>query len=314
MYSANDFYGRVIMTIWDGIHEFINVVETESFTAAAKRMDVSVAHVSRHINQLEDRLGTKLLYRTTRTLKLTEVGEVYYQHARKVLSDLQDAERAVMELEGKPTGKLRITAPVYYGEYFLAPLVNDFLLQYPNLDLELKLTNQAIDLVQEGYDLAIRLGALDSSSLMCRKLGRRTQYLCAAPDYLATRGTPQSLADLANHRCLGGSLDHWRFLEDGKLRNWRVGSAWSCNSGLALRDAALKGLGIVQLPDYYVIDSLHDGRLVSLLENYRLPDDGIWVLYPNNRHLSPKVRLLVDFLVERLATPASRSNDGAREN
>jgi len=288
------------MTIWDGINEFVCVVETESFTAAAKRLEVSVAHISRQVNQLEDRLGAKLLYRTTRKLRLTEVGEVYYQHARKILDDMQAAERAVMEMEGKPTGKLRITAPVYYGEYFLAPLVNDFLLQYPELDLELKLTNETVDLVKEGYDLAIRLGTLDSSSLMCRKLARRTQYLCASPAYLAAHGTPQTLADLANHRCLGGSLDHWRFLENGKLRNWRVGSAWSCNSGLALKDAALKGLGIVQLPDYYVQAALAQGSLVSLLESHRLPDDGVWVVYPQNRHLSPKVRLLVDFLVAQL--------------
>ena len=288
------------MTIWDGINEFVCVVETESFTAAAKRLEVSVAHISRQVNQLEDRLGAKLLYRTTRKLRLTEVGEVYYQHARKILDDMQAAERAVMEMEGKPTGKLRITAPVYYGEYFLAPLVNDFLLQYPQLDLELKLTNETVDLVKEGYDLAIRLGTLDSSSLMCRKLARRTQYLCASPAYLSAHGTPQTLADLANHRCLGGSLDHWRFLENGKLRNWRVGSAWSCNSGLALKDAALKGLGIVQLPDYYVQAALVQGSLVSLLESHRLPDDGVWVVYPQNRHLSPKVRLLVDFLVTQL--------------
>jgi DNA-binding transcriptional LysR family regulator len=288
------------MTIWDGINEFVCVVETDSFTAAAKRLDVSVAHISRQVNQLEDRLGAKLLYRTTRKLRLTEVGEVYYQHARKIRDDMQAAERAVMEMEGKPTGKLRITAPVYYGEYFLAPLLNDFLLEYPQLDLELKLTNETVDLVKEGYDLAIRLGTLDSSSLMCRKLARRTQYVCASPTYLATHGTPQTLADLANHRCLGGSLDHWRFLENGKLRNWRVGSAWSCNSGLALRDAALKGLGIVQLPDYYVQDALAQGSLVSLLETHRLPDDGVWVVYPQNRHLSPKVRLLVDFLVTHL--------------
>ena len=294
------------MTIWDGINEFICVVETESFTAAAKRLDVSVAHISRHVNQLEDRLGAKLLYRTTRKLRLTEVGEVYYQHARKVLNELQEADRAVMEMEGKPTGKLRITAPVYYGEYFLAPLVNDFLLQYPQLDLELKLTNETIDLVEEGYDLAIRLGTLDSSSLMCRKLARRTQYLCASPAYLAAKGTPHTLTDLANHRCLGGSIDHWRFLENGKLRNWRIGSAWSCNSGLALKDAALKGLGIVQLPDYYVQEELKQGLLVSLLEEYRLPDDGIWVVYPHNRHLSPKVKLLVEFLVKKLGARAGQ--------
>ncbi|GAA3539820.1 LysR substrate-binding domain-containing protein [Zobellella aerophila] len=285
---------------WEGINEFVYVVETDSFTAAAKRLDVSVAHVSRRITQLEDRLGAKLLYRTTRKLKLTEVGQVYYHHARNVLDSLAEAERAVMAMEGKPSGKLRITAPVYYGERFLAPLVNDFLLLYPQLELDLMLTNQAVDLVEEGYDLAIRLGTLDSSSMMCRKLARRTQYLCASPGYLARHGTPHSLTELARHKCLAGSLDHWRLVEDGKPKNLRLGAGWHCNSGLALKDAALKGIGIVQLPDYYVLEELRQGTLVSLLEQYRLPDDGIWVLYPHNRHLSPKVRLLVDYLVARL--------------
>ena len=288
------------MSIRDGVFEFVYVVETESFTAAAKRMDVSVAHISRHVNQLENRLGAKLLYRTTRQIRLTEVGEVYYHYARKVMDDLLEAERAIIEMEGKQIGKLRITAPVYYGERFVAPLVNDFLLRYPQIELELNLTNQTIDLVEEGYDLAIRLGTLDSSSMMCRKLAHRTQYLCASPAYLAAHGIPQKPADLASHRCLGSILDHWRFVENGKLRNRRVGSAWSCNSGLVARDAALKGLGIVQLPDYYVQEELKQGLLVSLLEEYRLPDDGIWVVYPHNRHLSPKVKLLVDFLVKKL--------------
>ncbi len=291
------------MSIRDGVFEFVYVVETESFTAAAKRMDVSVAHISRHVNQLENRLGAKLLYRTTRQIRLTEVGEVYYHYARKVMDELLEAERAVIEMEGKQIGKLRMTAPVYYGEYFVAPLVNDFLLRYPKIDLELNLTNRTVDLVEEGYDLAIRLGTLDSSTMMCRKLVSRTQYVCASPAYLAAHGTPLTLADLAKHRCLNAILDHWRFIENGRLRNIRTGASWSCNSGLIAKDAALKGLGIVQLPDYYVKEELNKGLLVSLLEEFRLPDDGIWAVYPHNRHLSPKVKLLVDFLIERLGTP-----------
>ncbi|WP_249414895.1 MULTISPECIES: LysR substrate-binding domain-containing protein [Enterobacteriaceae] len=265
-------------------------------------MDVSVAHISRHVNQLENRLGAKLLYRTTRQIRLTEVGEVYYHYARKVMDDLLEAERAIIEMEGKQIGKLRITAPVYYGERFVAPLVNDFLLRYPQIELELNLTNQTIDLVEEGYDLAIRLGTLDSSSMMCRKLASRTQYLCASPAYLAAHGTPQTLADLAKHHCLNAILDHWRFIDNGRLRNIRTGALWSCNSCLVAKDAALKGLGIIQVPDYYVQDELDKGLLVSLLEEYRLPDDGIWAVYPHNRHLSPKVKLLVDFLVKKLGT------------
>ena len=290
------------MSIRDGVFEFVHVVETESFTAAAKQMDVSVAHISRPVNQLENRLGAKLLYRTTRQIRLTEVGEVYYHYARKVMDELLEAERAVTEMEGKQIGRLRMTAPVYYGERFVAPLVNDFLLRYPQIELELNLTNQTIDLVEEGYDLAIRLGTLDSSSMMCRKLASRTQYLCASPAYLAAHGTPQTLADLAKHHCLNAILDHWRFIDNGRLRNIRTGALWSCNSCLVAKDAALKGLGIIQVPDYYVQDELDKGLLVSLLEEYRMPDDGIWAVYPNNRHLSPKVKLLVEFLVKNLGT------------
>ncbi|MFB0975695.1 MAG: LysR substrate-binding domain-containing protein, partial [Tolumonas sp.] len=128
-------------------------------------------------------------------------------------------------------------------------------------------------------------------------------YVCASPAYLAAHGTPLTLADLAKHRCLNAILDHWRFIENGRLRNIRTGASWSCNSGLIAKDAALKGLGIVQLPDYYVKEELNKGLLVSLLEEFRLPDDGIWAVYPHNRHLSPKVKLLVDFLIERLGTP-----------
>ncbi|WMC11182.1 LysR family transcriptional regulator [Oceanimonas pelagia] len=288
------------MTHWEGINEFISVVENESFTAAARQLNVSVAHVSRRINQLEKRLGAKLLYRTTRKLNLTETGRLYYRQVRRVQDELQTAEELVMAMEGNPAGRLRITAPVYYGEQFLAPLVNNFLLRYPELKLDMVLTNQTVDLVQEGFDLAIRLGTLGSSSLMCRKLARRTQYLCAAPDYLARYGTPRHIAELSRHRCLAGTVDHWRFVEAGKPRTFRLQPGWHCNSGLALKDAAIKGLGIVQLPDYYVTDELEKGWLVSLLDEYRLPDDGVWVVYPNNRHLSPRVRLLVDYLVEQL--------------
>lgn len=288
------------MTNWEGINEFISVVECESFTAAARRLNVSVAHVSRRINQLELRLGARLLYRTTRKLTMTETGRVYYQQVRQVQDALQAAEQEVMTMEGNPAGKLRITAPVYYGEQFLAPLVNDFLLRYPGLQLDMVLTNKTVDLVQEGFDLAIRLGTLGSSRLMCRKLARRTQYLCAAPDYLARNGVPQQIGDLGKHRCLAGTVEHWRFVEQGRQRTFRLPAGWHCNSGLALKDAAIKGLGIVQLPDYYVTEELEKGLLVSLLDEYRLPDDGVWVVYPNNKHLSPRVRLLVDYLVECL--------------
>ncbi|QDF65743.1 LysR family transcriptional regulator [Shewanella sp. SNU WT4] len=288
------------MVNWEGVSEFVAVAEAESFTQAAKRLEISIAQMSRQVSALETRLATKLLHRTTRKVSLTEVGHIYYQHCRQVLDGLEDAERAITNLQTIPRGLLKITAPITYGERTLAPLLNDFLLKYPELEVKVNLTNQKVDLVDGGYDLAIRLGILEDSNLIAKRLGTRTQYVCASPDYIQAFGIPHSLSELDRHNCIQGTLDYWRFQENGKTRNIRVKGNLSCNSGLALVDAAIKGLGIVQLPDYYVEHYLLDGRLVPLLEQHRQPDDGIWALYPQNRYLSPKVRMLIDFLSEQL--------------
>jgi len=166
--------------------------------------------------------------------------------------------------------------------------------------VKMHLTNKTLDLVAEGYDLAIRLGQLEDSSLMARRLGSRTLYVCASPDYLSAHGTPHSLSELEHHNCLLGNLDYWRFQEAGGPRNVRVTGNIRCDSGRALLDAALKGIGIVQLPDYYVQPALDSKALVPLLTRYQEDDDGIWAVYPHNRHLSPKVRMLLDFLAESL--------------
>ncbi|MCK7599046.1 LysR substrate-binding domain-containing protein [Microbulbifer sp. CAU 1566] len=287
---------------WEGVSEFVAVAESASFTGAARKLGISTAQVSRQVSALEGRLSTRLLYRTTRKVSMTEVGQVYYQHCRRVLDGLAEAERAVTDLQQVPRGRLRLTAPVTYGETTLAPLVNDFVLRYPELQVEMELTNQKLDLVAEGYDLAIRLGKLTDSSMMARRLGSRTLYVCASPYYLSSHGEPHSLSELARHNCLPGTLDYWRFREQGRSRNIRVSGSFRCNSGRALVDAALKGIGIVQLPDYYVDQDLQEGRLVSLLESYREEDDGIWGIYPHNRHLSPKVSMLLDFLSKSIGS------------
>ena len=240
------------MQRWEGVNEFVAVAETESFTRAAKRLGVSTAHVSRQISALEDRLSTRLFYRTTRRVSTTEAGQIYYQHCRQILDALEQAERSMTNMQLVPQGRLRLTAPVTYGEKSIAPLVNDFVLRYPELDVEMKLTNQQLDLVAEGYDLAVRLGKLDDSSLMARRLASRTLYVCASPAYLAVHGTPHSLSELEHHNCLQGNLGYWRFQDAGHPRNVRIRGNVRCDSGRALLDAALKGVGIVQLPDYYV--------------------------------------------------------------
>ncbi|MEZ9820702.1 LysR substrate-binding domain-containing protein [Shewanella sp. 10N.286.45.A1] len=286
---------------WEGVSEFVAVAETESFTKAAVRLGISTAQVSRQVSALETRLAAKLFHRTTRKVSVTEVGRVYYQHCRQVLDGLDEAERAITNLQTTPRGLLKITAPVTYGEGTIAPLINDFLTQYPELEVQMNLTNLKVDLVDQGYDLAIRLGQLEDSSMMAKRLGSRTQYVCASPSYVSTYGLPHTLSELDQHNCLIGTLDYWRFQEKGKARNVRIKGNLSCNSGHALVDAAIKGLGIIQLPDYYVNPFIASGELVSLLENNRQADEGIWALYPHNRHLSPKVRMLLDFLGDKLA-------------
>lgn len=288
------------MHIWEGVSEFVAVAEEESFTAAGKRLGISTAQVSRQISALEARLSTKLFYRTTRRVSVTEAGQIYYQHCRQVLDGLEEAERTMTNLQMVPKGQLRVTAPVTFGEKNIAPLINNFVLQYPELQVQLNLTNQKLDLVAGGYDLAVRLGKLEDSSMMAKRLSSRTLHVCASPSYLSAFGTPHSLSELEKHNCLQGNLDYWRFQVTGKPYNVRIRGNIMCDSGWALLDAALKGIGIVQLPDYYVQPALASGELISLLEPYQEADDGIWAIYPHNRHLSPKVRMLLDYLHEFL--------------
>jgi len=281
---------------WEGISEFVHVAETESFTQASKKMAISTAQVSRQVSSLEVRLDTKLFYRTTRKVSLTEEGRIFYQHCRSVLDGLDEAERAISNLQSRPHGKIKLTAPTTYGEQKIMPLVNDFVKMYNDVEVYANLSNQKIDLVEEGYDLAIRLGKLSDSTMMAKKLGKRSNYLCASPTYLNQYGIPHSLSELSKHSCLLGTLDYWHFSDAGKEKNIRVTGRLRYNSGYSLVDAALKGLGIVQLPDYYVQDYLQNGQLISVLDNMRELDEGIWALYPHNRQLSPKIRLLVEYL------------------
>ncbi|TYK66537.1 LysR family transcriptional regulator [Colwellia echini] len=286
---------------WQGISEFVGVAETESFTLAAKNLALSTAQVSRQITALEKRLQVKLLYRTTRKVTLTQEGSLFYQHCRAILDGLALAETTVTNLQSIPQGIIKLTASVTYGEQQILPLINDFLLQYPDIQVSAYLTNQKIDLVERGYDLAIRLGKLHDSTLMAKKLAQRTNYVCASPAYINKYGTPHTLSELSKHDCLLGTMDYWRFLENNKEKNIRVSGSMRVNSGYGLMDAALKGVGIVQLPDYYVKHYIETGHLITVLDHYREPDEGIWAVYPNNRQLSTKIRLLVDYLTKHLS-------------
>lgn len=289
------------MKQWQGISEFVAVAEHQSFTKAAEWLGMSVAQVSRNVSELERRLKIRLFYRSTRQVRLSEEGQLYLQHCQHLVQGLDDANRALGNLQQVPQGQLRITAPVYYGETIIAPLLNDFLLTHPEVTLDLVLTNARLDLIEGRFDLAIRLGQLESSQMVARKLGNRRHFVVASPAYLERYDTPQSLDDLKLHQKLAGTLEQWRFrIDNSKDITVKPSSQWRCNSGVALLDAVRKGMGLAQLPDYYVQQDIDEGRLVPVLDQYRPSDDGIWALYPQNRHLSPKVRALVEYLTHHL--------------
>ncbi|NVK25316.1 MAG: LysR family transcriptional regulator [Gammaproteobacteria bacterium] len=285
---------------WQGVVEFVAVAESKSFTAAASKLNTSVAQVSRRVAQLEQRLAVKLLNRTTRTVTLTEAGALYYQKSRIAVEGLEEAELAINQMQSTPSGLIKVTAPVTYGERFLAPLLNQFIEQYPQVKLDFILTNQKLDLIESGIDLAIRLGRLESSGLIAKRLTDRQLYVCASPSYLAHHGEPHSLSELSQHQCLVGSINHWRFMQDKQEKSVRISGRLKCNSGQALLDAALRDLGLVQLPEYYVKNAIELGKLQEVLKSFRDKKEGIWAVYPENRNLSSKLRLLIDFLAEKL--------------
>lgn len=292
------------MNRWEGLDEFVAVAECGQFTAAAERLGLSSSQVSRQIARLEERLHTRLFYRTTRKVALTEAGQTFLQHCQRLQDAREEALNAIGDLGSEPKGLLRMTCAVAYGERFIVPLVTAFAARHPRLSVDIELSNRTLDLLQDGFDIAIRLGRLQDSRMLATRLAPRRMYLCASPDYLQRYGRPHSLSELARHNCLVGSSDVWTFQLDGREASQRIQGNWRCNSGQAVLDAALGGLGLCQLPDYYVLEHLRSGALVSLLDNHQPPNTAVWALYPQQRHLSPKVRQLIDTLRDGLSQRA----------
>ncbi len=284
---------------WESIEAFERVVRLGSFTRAAEDLGVSRSHVSRQINALENRLDAQLLLRTTRKVSTTDVGQAFYMQCRQVLDNIDEAERAVLDLQANPRGILRVTVAGAFGEDFIAPAALDFMAEHRDLIVELNFSNRLIDLISEGYDVAIRAGTLKDSSLIARRISTRKLLTCASPEYLQRNGTPGSIHSLTNHNCLLGTLDSWRFRENGRNQDLRVSGNWRSNNGRSLLRAARAGLGLVQLPSFYLDQDVSDGALVPVLEDYNPTDTGVWAVYPHNRHLSAKVRLFVNFLADR---------------
>ncbi len=290
------------MSRWDGVEMLTVVVEAGSFSAAAERLKVSKSHVSRSITQLENRLGVQLLNRTTRKLALTEMGEAYYQRCRDIVASMEEADQAVMELQATPRGWLRMTVAAGFGEKYIAPAAVAFMKIYPQLAVDLDFTNRNVDLVAEGYDLAIRAGVLKDSSLIARRVAGRRLHICGSRDYFSRYGKPESIRALKSHNCLVGSVPTWRFRETGGHHiDIRVEGSWHSNNGYALLEAARQGIGLVQLPEFYLKDDFDRGSLEVVLQEFQPTDTGVWAVYPSNRHLSPKVRMFIEFLVERFS-------------
>lgn len=285
---------------WQGISEFVAVAEAHSFSSAAKNLGISTAQVSRQISALEQRLQVKLFYRTTRSVSLTQEAQLFYQHCRSLIDGLVTAEQAITQLHTRPQGTVKLTVPPNYGEKKIVPLVNDFMVRYEEVEVITELSNHQLDLIEGGFDLAIRIGKQPDSSLVARQIGERRNLICASQNYLDKHGVPKQLIDLKQHNCLIGTANSWRYTEQGKERHIKVKGNLRCNSGVGLLDAALKDLGIVQLSDYFLQPYIDSGRLVHLLEDYTKQAEGVWAVYPQNRYLSPKIRLLIDFLAEHL--------------
>jgi DNA-binding transcriptional LysR family regulator len=289
------------------IRAFTRVVKHGSFAAAARELRLSRSAVSKYVIELEQALGAQLLVRTTRSASPTENGQAYYERCLAILADLEEADLAVAQLQSQPRGLLRVNAPMSFGTMHLGRAIADFMERWPALQIQLVLSDQQIDPVQEGFDVTLRIAELPSSSLIARKIAPALRVVCAAPAYLARRGIPQHPNDLRAHDCLaygylatgnqwkltGADGDHWIHIP------WTLCS----NNGEVLRDAVVKGRGIALLPTFIVGADLQEGSLRSILTDYAAPEISVYAIYPQTRHLSVKVRMFIDFLLERFSGP-----------
>lgn len=286
---------------------FVAVVDAGSFTAAADTFGISPVMVGKHIRQLEERLGARLLTRTTRRQSLTEIGHQYAERCRLILADIKAAESCAEAMRSTPRGTLRISAPVSFGAQRLAPAMTDYLAQHPEVSLDLNLNDRMIDLVEEGYDAAIRIGELQDSSLIARPLQPYRMMLCASPAYLERAGVPQQPEDLASHQCLDFAplQRRVRWNLNGSESEFPA-SRFRSNNGQALRMAALHGYGIVLQSEVVLGEDVAAGRLVSLLEDYLPAPRPVSLIYPRDQLPTPKMTTFIEFMMERFGAPARR--------
>ena len=286
-----------------GMRVFLAIVDKGGFAPAADSLGMSKTMVSKHLAAIEDRLGVRLLNRTTRKIGLTEIGTEYFRRCQDILQLIDEADGHLLESAGHPRGLLRVNAPVNFSELHLAPSIGDYRRKYPDVELDLVVNDQVIDLIEEGFDVAVRVGRLKDSSLIARRLAPARLVLAASPAYLERRGVPERPEDLVHHDCLlyaySPERDDWQFEGPNGPQRVRVKGPFSSNNGGILMRAAIDGQGVVVLPTFIAGEALKDGRLVEILASYKAQDRAIYAVFPANRHLSPKVRSFVDFLVNR---------------
>jgi DNA-binding transcriptional LysR family regulator len=286
---------------------FTKVVETKSFTGAAEQLGLPKSTVSRKLAQLEERLGVRLVQRTTRKLALTEIGEAYYERAARIVSDLQAAEQVVMDMQASPRGRLRVTAPIDLSSLYLGRIIADFSVAHPEVYVELEGSDRVVDLIEEGFDLAIRFGPLPESTLIAKKLGGFNAVLCASPEYIAKHQVPQSIEELEDH-------DKVLFLPNTRMQGWTLVNGdqtyelgrpakFSSNNIMAVRDAVLAGLGISALTEFVVACDLHEGRLVRILPEWSGQPGEISAVYPARQNLPPRLSLFLDHLAKAMSPP-----------
>ena len=285
---------------------FARVVEAQSFSSAARALGLSKSAVSKHIGRLEDRLGARLLNRTTRRLSLTEMGEVYYRHCARILREAEEADLEVGRLQDEPRGTLRINAPMSFGVLHLAPCLPGFMEAHPHVRVEVSLDDRFVDVVEEGYDLVVRIGNLADSSLIARKLAESRTMIVATPAYWQTNGRPRHPRDLSRHNCLEyaylSTRNEWRFrsADGGETIAVRISGTLNANNGQILCDAALAGAGVARLPAFIIGSDVAAGRLEAVLTEFAPVPVDIYAVYPHNRHLSAKVRAFIDHYVDWL--------------
>jgi len=285
-----------------GMRTFSTVIAEGSFTRAAERLDMSTQLVSKYVNQLESRLSVRLLNRSTRHLSVTEAGHIYYERCQQLLADFDEMEDIVGQTSVKAQGKLRISAPMSFGTMHLTRAITKFTTLHPEISIDLSLDDRVVDIVNEGFDLAIRIGKLPDSSLIARKLAPVRMVVCGAHDYFERRGIPETPEKLTGHDCLQyeywSEQGQWSFEHNGEMHRVPVKGPFSANNGNALRVAAIAGCGIILQPTFIVGDDIRAGRLQVVLDNYRLREANVYAVYAHRQYLSAKVRIFVDYLAE----------------